>query len=256
MLNKETKIIEYCRQRYLRQAIIVVLLIGSLLVAALYYTNFIASKILALIISILLTYIMLKELRNDLQARGEGTILSTTEPIFNQLKFDIGKGINENTLSDQELVTDYQIRECRNIIRGNNFSLEEDTFYSIISTKFLALNHTTFEGIIAEITTPMTLEYAKGQLELIQNKPISSGELMSFLKKYRADTPIIELMHLLKAKKTLIASMRGKIYIWFETSQPLHHQLSLIKPNSATTFVNRIDAIKKQIDNFSALLKG
>ena len=85
MLINETKILEYWRRKYLLEAFIVLLIgIGTAIVTEI-YADYVWSKVLFLLLAIVVSYVMIKEIKNDLQARGEALVLAHGNELFGHI---------------------------------------------------------------------------------------------------------------------------------------------------------------------------
>lgn len=80
-------------------------------------------------------YLMLRELRDSLQTRGETLIFAKGKALFDGVDFDYGQGIDK----DEALfgMWAFDARECRGVMSGRGFSLEEDWLYKAVSARFL-----------------------------------------------------------------------------------------------------------------------
>ena len=128
MAGEQTYMLNYWRKKYLRQAILVVILATAVVWLSFVFFDYIGFKILLAAVGVVVTYLMFKAIREDLQARGEGIILAKSDALFHGIRFDFGRGIDENTLLRQDVIPAYKLRECYNVLKGNNFILEEDWF--------------------------------------------------------------------------------------------------------------------------------
>ena len=76
MLAKEAKVLEYWRKKYLGQAAMVLIAAAGAVAAAWFYVEAALLKLLFSLCAILVAYLMLKELRESLQTRGEMLIFA------------------------------------------------------------------------------------------------------------------------------------------------------------------------------------
>ena len=253
MLNQELTALEYWRKKYYFQAGIVISIAVVIVCLTLVYADFFGLKLLITLGAISVTYLMLKELRDDLQTRGEALILPHANTLFNNLFFDYGKGIKEKTLLDQDVIGTYQVLEYHNTLENNLFHYEEDLFYSIISSKFLSLQQTAFEGIILSMDMPAATDKKKTSIN-INKKQLNISGFLSDTIKTKEFTPLLnELRDLFHPQKIDIITENGKIYFWIKTSAPLYHQFSLTSPNSANMFIKRIERLQNLAEKMAQI---
>ena len=244
MLTLETTALEYWRKKYYSQAIIVIGIALTLICLTFIYADVIELKILIILGASSISYLMLKELREDLQTRGEALILPHANTLFNNLIFDYGKGIKEKTLLDQEVIGPYQVLEYHNILENELFHYEEDIFYSIISAKFLSLKQTAFQGIILSMNMPSATDKKRTTITINKNQVNISGFLTDTIKTAEFTPLLNELRTLFHPTKIDIISQEGKIYFWIKTTTPLLHQFSLTSTNSINIFNKRIEKLQ------------
>jgi len=251
MLNQEITALEYWRKKYYFQAIIVIGIALAIICLTFVYADFIGLKALITFGAIAISYLMIKELREDLQTRGEALILPHANTLFNNLSFDYGRGIKENTLLNQDVIGAYQVLEYRNILENELFHYEEDLFYSIISSKFLPLQQTAFNGIILTVNMPSATDRKKSQIIISKTGVTINGALSEMLKS-EAFTPLLnELRALFHPQKIDIVAENGKIYFWIKTNTPLFHQFSLTSINSVNIFVKRIENLQNTAESIA-----
>ena len=256
MLEKETIAIEFWRKRYMRQAVWVIVLLGGLAMAAVCYFEFLFTKLLCMAIAILLIYLMVRELREDLQTRVETICTAPQVGLYGDLRFDVGRGIDEKVFENLQSVTDYQARECRNVMYQEGISLEEDIFYNVISAKFGRLQHIVFEGAILAIELKESLPYSRGEARQIGNKTICMGEISALLKEQCVLSSLGEIMKVLQAQCAMVEVYQDKIYFFMATKEKIFVQFSLFKYNRTDKFVRRILALKAQTENLYKTLNG
>jgi hypothetical protein len=171
MLLQETKILEYWRQKYLKQAIFVICVALGLMVYFSFTVKALSLKLLFGMIAFAVSYLMVKELRADLQGRGENLILMKAKECFHHLKFDFGRGIEERELLEVKFFDDYKIRECRNVVIGEGFLLEEDWFYKTFSIWAIPVINTVFEGLVLVVD----VSFSENKISNYHSKHISRG---------------------------------------------------------------------------------
>ena len=249
MLEKETIAIEFWRKKYIRQAIIVTVLLGGLATAAICYFEFLFTKLLCMVIAILLIYLMVRELRTDLQTRGETICTAPQIGLYGDLRFDVGRGIEEKVLENLQSVADYQTRECRNVIYQEGMSLEEDVFYNVISAKFGRLQQTVFEGMILVVELKSEKPYCKGKVLKEGDKTVCIGEISSLLKESQALVVLGEIMKMFQVQQIMAEIYQNKIYFFIPTKEKIFAQFSLFKYNRTDKFVHCISALKTKMES-------
>ena len=248
-MQSEIKVIEYWRRKYLGQAVIVFVLAAVVVWRGCHSADYFWLQLLLGIVGWLVVYLMIRELREDLQNRAESLIISNTENVAHDLVFDVGRGVDENILIKQNVVPAYQVRECRNVMHGKGFSWEENWFYSVLSFRRLNFNQDAFEGIVACFNMPKAQGAAEGKFEQIGQKVIVSGSVSQFLKKNNVEKGLAEMLQLFHTKEINVRLLEGKVYFWIKTDKRLFYQFSLLKMNSIMPFIRRINALKNLSDN-------
>lgn len=256
MLEKETIAVEFWRQRYVRQAVMVTLLFGGLAFAAVYFFEFFFTRLLCIAIALLLSYLMLKELREDLQTRGEAICTASHIGVYGDLRFDVGRGIDEKIMDNLQSVTEYQVRECRNVMYQDGMSIEEDIFYNIGSAKFAQLQQMVFEGVVLTFDLKNSVSSLRGEAACYGKKTIVSGEIASFLHQDKILQSLSELMMFFKAEQTKIEMHEDKIYFFMPTKIKIFFQFSLFKRNRAEYFANRVLLLKAKTESLYNALNG
>jgi len=253
MAGQETRVLNYWRKKYLLQVLFVMCVAVLVVWAAFFYFDFAGFKLLACAVCFIITYLMFKAIKEDLQVRGEGIILAHADTLFNGLKFDFGRGIDENVLDAQNAVKSYKIRECHNVMKADDFILEEDWFYSLISAKFFSFSQTAFQGVVLALNVQTAPEGLKGKIEFSKNKPIISSELNGYLQKHQAQAHILTLLKLFQAPSAEAVVMNGKIYFWISSETKIFYQFKLFSTNTIHAFISRVQNLEKEI---SGLLKA
>ena len=225
-LAYDGKVLEFWRKRYLFQAVFVT----TLALVALYFLimSSLDKGILFLIclVIVFLAVLMLRELRESLQTRGEGIILANKNLIFDNLDFDYGMPIEEENLLPDHW--EYNRKESFSSIRGKNFRLQEVMLFNLISSKFIELKSVTFHGVFFVVSC-------------------SSAELK--LKEANITAELNDLKRLLKADSYQIFSDENKVCFCFKTKFPLFYQFTLRKINAVSAFINHIEKLQISAEN-------
>ena len=250
MLGKETHILEQWRKKYLLQAFIVALISVLVILAGISRLDFGGFKLILILAVLVVFYLMIKSLQEDLQTRGEGLVLAKGNILFNHLSFDYGKGIADNALHNQEMVAPYKSRECKNVMSGQRFLIEEDWLYTAVSKKFLTVYNTSFRGVILEISAGNLPSSFSGEISKAKGRllPVGGGSVL--LKKYGLEKDMAALLDLFAANKVKLFVYQGKIYFWIRSEAKIFYQFSLFKVNSIGNFVKRTEKMQKLILNF------
>lgn len=255
-LVKEAKILEYWRKRYLVQALVVVLVAVSVMAASVIYAEYWLLRVFLFMLAFVFAYVMIKALQEGLQARGEGLVLAKGEELFGEVMFDVGRGLCENALLVQEVIPTYQVRECRNVMRGRGYWLEEDWFYSVLSAKYIPINQTAFEGVVLAFADVRSEEGLKGEILLKNGKAVITGGLAQRLKQTCAGETLVELMQMFSVKAARLAVTDKTLYVWMATEKKLYYQFDLFKPNTLTLFQKRIERLKVLAEKMLMGLNG
>lgn len=248
MLTTQMKIIEYWRKKYLVEAVVVLAIALVMVALALFYMQSFWLKMLVIGLAIVISYVMIKELKADLQTRGEALILAKEKELFNGVEFDYGQGLKESELLKLNVFENYMMRECQNVMKGAHYYLEEDWLYSIISAKFMAFNQTVFKGIVAVIDRPK-VENLKGEISLAQGQIEVKGAVGQMFDKNDLETKLKPLFSLFKAGQMQIVGSQGKVYFLIRTEKPIFYQFSLLKYNTLSAFVARIQQLDEVLKN-------
>ncbi len=255
-LGKKAKILEYWRNRYLAQAAVVTVLAAGAMAAAVLYADYWLLKVLLCMLAFVIAYIMIKALREGLQARGEGLVLAKGEELFGEVMFDVGRGLCENALLAQDVSPKYQVRECRNVMRGRGYWLEEDWFYSVLSAKYIPLNQTAFEGVILAFADAQSTDGLKGEIVLKNGNAVITGGLAERLKQSGAGDVAAAFMRLFGAGEARLAAADKMLYLWIASEKKLYYRFSLFKPNTLALFCKRIERLKELSEQMLAALNG
>ena len=247
------QVIEYWRKKYLIEAVVV--LVISMLIIGLFFL-YVSHDFMVLLcfLTAVCDYLMIKELRADLQTRGENLFLGRKTVDFEGLEFDFGRGIDEKQLLELEMIPAYQVRECGNVMKGNRFIMEEDWLYSVLSAKFLSFNQTSFQGVILRIEVPHSDTHGRGEIVQNESEIVISGELSSALKKSGYEKVWTELMDMFHADRIRVETAHGKMYFLIATKGHLFYQLSLLKPCQPQKFVERVQHCRQAAEQTASFL--
>lgn len=234
------QVIEYWRKKYLTEAMVVIALALLAIGVFVIYIGDGNFKLLFSFLAVFFAYLMLKELRDDLQTRGENVILGQNAADFEKLEFDFGRGIDEKKLAELTSLPAYQVRECGNVIKGKGFIWEEDWLYSVISAKFLSFNQTAFLGIILRIDVPDIDKNLTGVIEQSDDKIVILGDLSDKLKKEGYALVLGEMLKVFGVHKIKVEVNCGQMYFFIKTRKRLFYQLSLLKPCEPQKFAARV----------------
>jgi len=248
MLELESRTLEHWRKKYLGQFLIVLLITGLVVYASLLWFDYIGFIVLMVIFAILILFLTIKALKEDLQARGEGIILAKAGSLFSGLTFDYGKGLKENLFYEQNIIPEYKVRECYNVLYGCGYCLEEDFFYSAISTKFLTIHQTAFEGIVLMFDDADEEFKTKGEVQLLKNKITYLGGIDSLLRNDQATAILMKIMTLFHSKQIQVFVFSGKMFFLIKTKTKLFYQFSIFKYNALSVFVKRVQEIQKAVE--------
>lgn len=256
MLVNEAKILEYWRKRYLMQAGVVGVLALVVAGVTLVCADFWISKLFVCLLAGGVFYVMYKALRDSLQARGEGLILAKGNELFGEAMFDVGRGLCESDLLTQEVLQPYQVRECDNVMRGKGYWLEEDWFYSVLSSRYVLINQTVFQGVVLAFADVIDGTKNKGEIVLKNGKAVVIGGVAQRLKQTGAVETVGSFMQLFKAEMASLVVVDKTLYLWIKTDEKLFYQFSLLQSNTLTKFQNRIYRLKELSEKMLRELNG
>lgn len=256
MFEKEANAVEFWRQKYMWQAILVVLLLGGVAVSAICFFEAFFTRLLCGVVVIALIYLMLKELYADLQTRGESVCVAQAGDLFKDLRFDVGLGIEEKVLTKLQSLEEYQARECRNVVFQEGMSIEEDVFYNIVSAKFGRLQQIVFEGIILEFELNKSISAVCGEAELTDGQVKISMQKGNLPKNQQIGAALRDMLVFFKSDKLEIESFENKIYFLIPTREKIFWQFSLFRRNRVEQFNSRVLMLKAKAENLYAALNA
>lgn len=236
--SREERVLAYWQGRYLFQLMIVYFIGIAFAIAVLFFVKFLLLKIIFLILDAVVMRLMIIALSEGVQYRGERAFFSNLKDEFKELVFDYGKGIEESVLSVQNVIDEYQVRECGNVIKGDGFILEEDWFYNVSTIKSIAINDTVFRGVIGAYEVNSKDEL-KGRINIKGKVLAVSGDISSFLLSEYKDK-LIRLLKLFRAKEAKVVLSGGKLYVWIATRVKLFYQFNMVQNDKMNEFETRI----------------
>lgn len=237
-LAQETRLIEYWRKKYLFQAAAVAVCAGAAIAAAAIYIQAKLPALLIILAVLTVAYLMLRELRDSLQTRGETLIFAKDKALFDGVDFDYGQGIDK----DEALfgMWAFDARECRGVMSGRGFSLEEDWLYKAVSARFFMLKLTVFEGILL----------------VVDNGEGSMPDAAALIRNAGVHGAAEKMRRLLGAETMRAAVSGGRAVFYFKTKNRLFHQFALERTNTTGIFVRRVEALKAQAEETAAAVRG
>jgi len=233
-LAQETRLIEYWRKKYLFQAAAVAVCAGAAIAAAAIYIQAKLPALLIILAVLTVAYLMLRELRDSLQTRGETLIFAKDKALFDGVDFDYGQGIDK----DEALfgMWAFDARECRGVMSGRGFSLEEDWLYKAVSARFFMLKLTVFEGILL----------------VVDNGEGSMPDAAALIRNAGVHGAAEKMRRLLGAETMRAAVSGGRAVFYFKTKNRLFHQFALERTNTTGIFVRRVETLKAQAEETAA----
>lgn len=232
ILTREAKILEYWRKRYLAQAAAVAVAAMAGMALARMYVPAVLLQLLFCLCIITVAYLMVRELRESLQTRGENLIFGNGGQLFGGIRFDYGQGLSKDDKLWDTWV--FQARECRGVMAGKGFLLEEDWLYNMAAAKFFVLKMTVFEGIVLAVSCP-------------------AGKAATLCDRQEVRAAGEKMRRLLGAEKMRVVSADDKIVFCFQTKKKLFYQFGLLRPNTVGAFVRRVDTVRAAAEEIFAL---
>lgn len=232
ILAADVKVLEYWRRRYLGQTAVVLIFAGVLVTMVLKYIADIRLWVLLLPLIALVSFVMIKELREALQTKGENLIFTKAKTLFDDIRFDYAAGIDDKFPIWENW--NYNLRDCRAVVLGEGFCLEEDCLYHVTSFKFIEIKGTVFRGILLSLDCHESAQ--------------------SLLNDARFKQEAERLRQILKAEKFSLSFMQNKICLCFVSNRRLYHQFSLLRFNLLTTFICKLEMVLAQVLALQALL--
>jgi hypothetical protein len=181
---------------------------------------------------------MVLALNEGIQYRGERAFFSNLKDMFEGLVFDYGKGIDEDVLSAQNMIDEYQVRECKNVLKGDGFIIEEDWFYNVSTIKSIAINDTVFLGVICAYEVEHN-DNLKGRVELKGKALLVDGSISAIISSGHKEK-LDKLLKLFKAKEAKLVLTGGKLYVWIATSTTIFFQFDMLQKGRMREFESRI----------------
>ena len=213
--NREEKVLGYWQGRYLFQLLLVNFIGLAFAITVLFFIKFLLLKVIFLLLDLLVVRSMIVALKEGVQYRGERAFFSNLKDSFNGLVFDYGKGLDEDVLVEQNVLEEYQVRECKNVMRGDGFIIEEDWFYNVSTVKSIAINDTVFSGVIAAYDVDSN-DSLKGRISIKNKDLIVNGDIVSFISSEYKEK-LIKLLKLFRASEAKVVLKNGKLYVWIST---------------------------------------
>lgn len=249
-LAQEARIIEYWRKKYLFQAAAVAVCAGAAIAAAAVYIQAKLPVLLIVLAVLTVAYLMLRELRDSLQTRGETLIFAKGKALFDGVDFDYGQGIDK----DEALfgMWAFDARECRGVMSGAGYVLEEEWLYNTVRVRFFTLKLTVFEGILLAVD-------CGGDAAAKAREPDGRGMAVpeEVLARDAGVRAAVEKMRkLLGAEAVRTAVSGGRAAFYFKTKNRLFHQFTLERTNTTGIFIRRIEALKAQAEDVAAAVRA
>ena len=183
MKQNEVSVLKYWQRKYIFEGCVVIfVLIGVLVGISQAVTYWGVLLIVAILAAALLT-LMLRALREELQNRAEVLIWENHKKQFNGLEFDVGGGVATDVLEAQNVIEGKQARECLNVLKGIDYSFEEDLFYTEHRLKWFSIRNTAFRGIIIHFRANRLGENGASEGELVRDDIMIDGPLKDFLAR-------------------------------------------------------------------------
>ena len=236
--KREEKLLSYWQGRYLFQLLLVCFIGFAFAISVLFYVKFLLLKIFFLLLDVVVLRLMILALNEGIQYRGERAFFSNIKDEFEGLVFDYGKGIDEDVLAQQNVVGEYQVRECKNVLTGDGFIIEEDWFYNVSTIKSIAINDTVFLGVVCAYDVDHNDEL-KGRVELKGKTLLVDGNISSIVSLDYKDK-LCKLLKLFKAKEAKLVLTNGKLYVWISTSSTILYQFDMVQKGKMREFESRI----------------
>lgn len=242
----ENSILKNWRKRYQLQMMGILLGCSYLVWCIFHYITFIWVQILFVIMIVLLVYYFIRAYNEDIQSRAEALILRHGTKFLPGLKFYYGNGIDAENLKAQEVIENYNVRECRNVIKGKKFIIEEDWLYS---SGIIDFHLTSFEGIIIEVKGVNANNGIKARL--VDNKGLTEFENKIDFDcfKYELEKSFRRTMEMFFADRVEVNVYNSRLYVWIKTKEKLFYQFGLTGDNNMVRFVQRIKAIEQLVEN-------
>lgn len=246
--------IDYFRKKYVRQAVVAFLMLG----AGAYFLSreieIFFGKAFVFFAAGVIFYRMFNALREELQVRGEGVILSKGRTAMMEgACFSVGGGVDENEILALQSCPKYRSRECLNIIKGEGFCLEEEWLYEVISRKPVVLHQTAFEGVVLVADCLAARPGSQGKVRIFNGKMVFGGEMEKILAP--AGGGFLKLFKVFGVNNAVAETGEGKVYVWIGGGKKIFYQFGLLKENSVSAFVLRTEALVGALKEIAAALK-
>ena len=236
--NREEKVLGYWQGRYLFQLLLVNFIGLAFAVTVLFFVKFLLLKVIFLLLDLLVVRSMVVALKEGVQYRGERAFFSNLKDNFKGIVFDYGKGLDEDVLVEQNVLEEYQVRECKNVMKGDGFIIEEDWFYNVSTVKSIAINDTVFFGVIAAYDVDSN-DNLKGRISIKGKSLIVNGDVASFISDEYKEK-LIKLLKLFQASEAKVVLKNGKFYVWISTRVTIFYQFGMLQSGKMRDFENRI----------------
>jgi hypothetical protein len=236
--KREEKLLSYWQGRYLFQLFLVCFIGIAFAISVLFYAKFLLLKVLFLLLDVFVLRLMILALNEGIQYRGERAFFSNLKDMFDELVFDYGKGIDEDVLVQQNVIGEYQVHECRNVLKGDGFIIEEDWFYNVSTIKSIAINDTIFLGVVCAYDVEYNDEL-RGRVELKGKALLIEGSVSAIISSEYKEK-LSKLLKLFKAKEAKLVLTGGKLYVWIATRSTIFYQFDMVQKGKMREFESRI----------------
>ena len=251
MLNSDIQKLKYWQKKYLIEGVFVLIAAISVMVAVCFYIEYWGFCLLTGIVIGAIVFLMWRALREELQTRAEMLILEKHKELLDDITFEVGHGVDTDTLLALNVIDEHQARDGFNVLKRSNCILEEDLFYTEHSFKYFTLRNTAFRGVILAIKAERAMQGVSADGTLIGKNMLIDGDLKSFLIRCDCDTFLPPILKLFGVSKVKIVSANGWIYFWIETSKRLFYQFSLVQEISPLPFISRMQQLKSLADKLT-----
>ena len=245
MKQNEVRVLKHWQKKYLLEGCMVLFVLAMcffFLSQAVEYWG--AMLILAIIVAAVM-FLMGRALNEALQNKAERLIWDNHKQQFGDLEFDVGGGIATEVLENHNVLNGKQARECFNVLKSENYSFEEDLFYTEHRIRWFSIRNTAFRGIIIRIKATMLAENTDSEGYLVRDDFLVEGPLKGFLARREGYKELVKLLKLLHATKMQIIAEDGEIYFWIKTPTKIFYQFNLLEDISPLPFMTRVQQFQQ-----------
>lgn len=245
MRQNEISVLRYWQKKYIFEGFLVALVLVAIFIVVNQVITYWGGLLILAIALTAIMVLMIRALREGLQNKAEMLIWEKYKQQLDGLEFDVGGGIATEILENQDVFAGKQARECFNVLKTADYSMEEDLFYTEHRLKWVTVRNTAFRGIVMRFRAAKLSENGASEGYLVRDNILIEGPLKGFLDRCEGLKGLAKILRLLHADKVQIVAENGEIYFWIKTPRRLFYQFSLFEEISPLPFLTRVQQFQQ-----------